>query len=138
MNDFLDSATAAGDLALEAFKQTIDEATREYAVKVTDNVNAQHVDTGALAASFTVEPVTDRGSKFYGHRAEFKGDNQRGVPFQKIANVLNYGRPAKKTRAGRAYGAIAGSNFIGEAIRRLRGLDYRINQNIENTIKDIT
>ena len=134
MNDYLKSLENLGDEAIDAFKKTIDDAVDTYNVNISPEIP---YNSGELKASFTVEEDR-RGSKYYGYKAYFKGENSDGQPFEKIANVLNYGRKAGETKSGRKYGAITGTHFITNAIRNLKGLNDRINENIDAVLKEKT
>jgi hypothetical protein len=135
MNDYLESISDLGDEVFDVFKKTIDEAAQQYEQDIVPGIPSG--ETKGLAASFTVEKEL-KGSKWYGYKAEFKGENERGDPYQKIANVLNYGRPAGTSRSGRGYGAITGTHFITNAVSKLQGLSERINENIDNVLRERT
>ena len=63
--------------------------------------------------------------KWYGYSVEFQGQNRKGVPYQKIANILNYGTSYVK-----------GTRFINKAIRNLKDMDDRIYERFKNKIKE--
>ena len=81
--------------------------------------------TGGLARSLIKAKCTVR-KNWYGYRIEFEGDDPKGVPYQKIANILNYGTSNFK-----------GTRFMTKAIRKLRGMDDRIFERFENKIDEI-
>ena len=50
--------------------------------------------------------------------------NRKGIPYQKIANILNYGSST-----------IKGTRFINKAIRNLKDMDARIYERFQKKIK---
>lgn len=121
LSEFLTDALEIGEAAEQAFKSVIDEEVQGYESRITKSVP---IKTGGLKASFTIKREQGRRN-WYGYSAEFEGEAPNGEPYQKIANVLNYGRPA-----GENGGAITGTFFISRTIRRLKGLDERIEARI--------
>ena len=81
--------------------------------------------TGALARSLIKANCTVRRN-WYGYRIEFEGENEDGIPFQKIANILNFGSST-----------IKGTRFITKAIRKLRGMDQRILERYEKMADEV-
>ena len=79
-------------------------------------------------SSFNLTRI-DRGKGWYGYEAEFVGVSPEGVPYQKIANMLNYGREAGSD-ANHKWGAISGTHFISVAVKKLKGMDDRIEARI--------
>ena len=134
MEDYLNSFDNIGDLALEEFKEVIKDAVSDYFTNVQKWTPRQ---TGELVKSLVVEEIRDQ-YKYYGFNVYFKGENSEGQSFQKIANVLNYGRPAGVSSTGRAYPAIAGRYFISNSIKKLRGLDKRIEIAINKKLSEVT
>ena len=133
MSEFLNDLNTLGDLAVQVGHQVIDEEVAAFAQRVTE---ATPVDKGDLKRSFKVQRLL-KGSKWYGYSASFEGENKEGEPYEKIANILNYGREAGDFSAnGRSgkYGAIAGTFFVTKAIKRLKGLSWRIEARIEGEI----
>jgi len=117
LNDFLNELTEGGkvdigETYIASVKAVIDDAVDSYGVFIKDTVP---VDTGELKNSFVIEKIENR-KNWYGYNAEFKGIAKNGTPYQKIANILNYGVPGK----------FAGTYFITRAIRRLKGMDQKI------------
>ena len=134
MNDYLNSFYNIGDLALDEFKAVIKDAVNDYFINVQKWTPRK---TSELVQSLVVEEIKDQ-YKFYGFNVYFKGENSEGQSYQKIANVLNYGRAAGVSSTGRAYPAIAGRYFISNAIKRLRGLDKRIEIAIDKKLSEVT
>ena len=75
-------------------------------------------DTGGLKASLTKTKIQENNR--YGYRLEYEGNNPKGVPYAKIANVLNSGTSTIKPK-----------RFIRKAVRKLRGLDDRATNRFE-------
>ena len=79
--------------------------------------------TGGLARSLNVSKIdTD---KRYGYKLEYEGENEDGVPYAKITNILNSGSNTIKPR-----------RFITQAVKRLKGLDDRAAQRFEEKLKN--
>lgn len=116
MSEFLNSVSSAASKARKIGEQVIDTEVQQFSGNVEPRIP---VDTGGLKASYTVEKDTSR-KNWYGYNVEFKGNAPNGEPYQKIANILNYGTPH-----------IAGTFFITNAVKRLKGLTDRINARIE-------
>lgn len=105
----------------QALQSVVDEEVKAY----ENNIRAATpVRTGGLQNSLKVSRDSSK-SGWYGYNVEFEGNAPNGEPYQKIANVLNYGKPADEHS-----GAIAGSHFITKAIGRLKGMDDRIEARI--------
>lgn len=134
MDDYLNSFDHIGDLALEEFKAVIKEAVTDYFTNVQKWTPQR---TGELVKSLVVEEIRDQ-YKYYGYNVYFKGEDSNGQSYQKIANVLNYGRAAGVSSTGRAYPAIAGRYFISNAIKQLKGLDKRIEIAIDKKLSEVT
>lgn len=124
LSDYMDGLLDLGDAAVEAAKSVIDTEVAEYSKNVESKIP---VKTGGLKASFSTTKVTDRGRNYYGSDVSFNGNAPNGEPYQKIANVLNYGDEHH-----------AGTQFVSNAIRKLKGMDDRINARIEEEISKRT
>jgi len=61
---------------------------------------------------------------WYGYLVSFAGEDKDGTPYEKIANILNYGTSTIKPL-----------RFIDKAIRNLKGLDERAMVRYEGKIK---
>lgn len=114
-----------GNEATQAAKEVIDEEAQRFATTIRDKTP---VRTGGLAAAFKLAKI-NAGRNWYGYSAEFEGASPDGTPYQKIANILNYG-----TAAGDGHGAIAGSHFISAATSKLKGMDDRIEARIASKL----
>jgi len=138
--DMLNKYTAKVDQVIPIVKEEIDKAAEQVKRDIDNGVRAEHYQTGELASSLTISPLASNdkpNAKKYGYEIEFKGENAHGVPYAKIANILNYGRDAfEGSKTKKAYGGIEGSHFIDEAIRPLKGLTKRISERIEKHLLD--
>lgn len=118
--EYLDNLKDLGDVALNAAHAVIDTEIAQFKKRVVSKTPVG--PTGGLKASLNFSRITDRGSSYYGQEAIFEGNAPNGEPYEKIANVLNYG-----TKDGR----ITGTQFVSNAIRYLKGMDERIEARIE-------
>ena len=119
LHDYLESVGNMAGKSKEVIKQQVDieaEALREQLARTTPR------RYGDLVRSLSKVEVTNRHN-WYGWRIEFVGNNKNGVPFQKIANILNFGSST-----------IKGKRFISKAIRILRGMDDRIAKRFEQEV----
>jgi len=120
--EYFEKLETLGDMAVEAIKETIDEE----AAKVESEIKSGTPQgaTGGLARSMTRVKI-DNGKK-YGYRLEYEGSNENGVPYAKIANILNSGTSTVKPL-----------RFITKAVKKLKGLDGRAAQKFEDKTKKI-
>ena len=102
---------------LKVITEEIDKAATDVYdyLKATTPIGA----SGGLNKSLKKKKSTRKN--YYGYDIIYEGEDSKGVPYQKIANILNYG-----TKDGR----LAPKYFIARAQRRLRGLDDKINEKI--------
>ena len=117
LNEYLETLSSGGKVDIgqtyiNSLKKEIDRAIGEFSDFVSPEIP---VETGGLKKSFKITKITTKRN-WYGYRAEFEGNAPNGQPYEKIANVLNYGSPGK----------MAGKFFITRAVRRLKGLDDKI------------
>ena len=115
--EFMDSIGTTANTATDAIKHQIDieaEVFREALAKTVPKGK-----TKGLLKSLTKAQVTTR-KNWYGYEITFAGSDKHGTPYQKIANILNYGSST-----------IKGTRFISRAIRKLRGMDDRIFERFE-------
>lgn len=117
MGDFLDSIGDLGVVARKTAEGVIDTEAEGFRKQVEPRIP---VDTGGLKESFTLEKCNDSGKDWYGYRAGFDGNTPRGEPYEKIANIQNYGNSR-----------VAGTHFVTKAIKKLKGMDDRIEARIE-------
>lgn len=107
--DYFERLQKVGDIAVEAIKEQIDIETDRVERDLMDNTPE---NTGGLKASFIKTKIKE--SNRYGYRLEYIGNNPKGVPYAKIANILNSGTSTIKPK-----------RFIRKAVRKLKGLDDR-------------
>lgn len=119
LEKYLQSLSACGDLAIEATKEVIDKECEEL---FTDIKQGTPVDTGGLASSLTKVKVTARGR--YGYSIDYDGYNDQGIAYSKIGRSLNKGRNGR-----------TGTRHIDKAVRKLKGLDDRINDNFNEKLE---
>ena len=122
LNDYLESVGKIGNKSKEAIKEQVDI---EAEVVRAELERTAPRDTGGLVRSLIKAKCTVRRN-WYGYRIEFEGEDPKGVPYQRIANILNYGSST-----------IKGTRFIAKAIRKLRGMDERIAERFENRANEI-
>ena len=116
LNDYLESVGTLGDKGKQAIKEQVDI---EAEVVRAELARTAPRNSGGLVQSLLKAPCQVRRN-WYGYRIEFQGKNEHGEPYQKIANILNYGTSN-----------FQGTRFISKAIRKLRGMDDRIAQRFE-------
>ena len=124
MGDFLDSIGDLGTVARKTAEGVIDTEAEGFRKQVEPRIP---VDTGGLKESFTLEKCNDSGKDWYGYRAGFDGNTPRGEPYEKIANIQNYGNSR-----------VAGTLFVTKAIKKLKGMDDRIEARIEAEVSKRT
>lgn len=124
MGDFLDSIGDLGTVARKTAEGVIDTEAEGFRKQVEPRIP---VDTGGLKESFTLEKCNDSGKDWYGYRAGFDGNTPRGEPYEKIANIQNYGNSR-----------VAGAHFVTKAIKKLKGMDDRIEARIEAEVSKRT
>ena len=112
LSDYFESLGKKSEMAIEALQEQIDIEADEFR-KALEQTAPKGATLGLLNSLRKTKLVARR--QWYGYSVEFEGANRNGVPYQKIANILNYGTSHVK-----------GSRFISRAIRRLKGMDERI------------
>jgi HK97 gp10 family phage protein len=120
--DYLEKLETLGDLAVAAIKEQIDIEAAAVESALRDTTPK---DSGGLAASLTRTDIDT--PKRYGKRLEYEGENSEGVPYAKIANILNSGTSSVKPR-----------RFVTKAVKKLKGLDNRAARRFEEKAKNIT
>lgn len=78
----------------------------------SDLIDNTPQNTGGLKASLKRSSISECNR--YGYRLEYEGNAPDGIPYDKIANILNHGTSIIKPR-----------RFITKAVRKLKGLDDR-------------
>ena len=124
MNKYVEEVlNNVGDISIESVKKAVDDASKTF---YKDVINAAPVKTGGLQKSFIQEDIST--PDFYGNINTFKGSDPSGVPYEKIANILNYG-----TKDGK----INPTYFYTKAIRKLKSIDKNINKIYEEKLKEL-
>jgi len=121
LNDYFESLGKKSEMAVEALQEQIDIEAEE--IRKELEATAPKGATLGLLNSLTKVRLTAR-KEWYGYSVTFEGKNRRGEPYQKLANILNYGTSH-----------IQGTRFISRAIRNLRGMDARIAERFSNKTK---
>lgn len=121
-----------GEKTKEAIQEEVDKFSNEFQKDIETYLPKK---SGGLLKSFTKtkQPRID----WYGYNFEFKGENKDKVPYEKIANTLNYGRQAGTSKTGRKYATIMPKRFIEKAVRKLKKLDPAIIENFETKMQEL-
>lgn len=127
MNDLFEEISDAVGDSKEAAKAQIDDEAKDFKSRIIKGIP---VKTGGLKGSFTFEKQ-NKEKDYYGYSSGFAGESPTGEPYEKIANVLNYGRKERK-------GTFAGTFFVSKAVRKLKGMDARIAARIDAHLKKRT
>lgn len=120
LGEYFTKLGKVGGIAVESLKEQIDIETEAVEKSLIDNTPHK---TGGLKESLRKTKI-DSGNNRYGYRLEYEGNNSKGVPYAKIANVLNSGTSTIKPK-----------RFIRKAVRKLRGLDDRATNRFEGKLK---
>lgn len=121
LTEYFEELADFGDLAVQAVQEQIDIEVEKLMTQL--EATTPRGKTWGLVNSLRQSRIVARRN-WYGYSIEFVGENSKGVPYQKIANILNYGT---------SY--IKGTRFITKAIHNLKGMDDRINERFKNKIK---
>jgi len=121
LTDYFESIRKYGDKAIEVIQEQIDIEAE--IVRAELEKDAPKGATLGLLRSLTKVKITARRN-WYGYSVTFEGKNERGEPYQKLANILNYGTST-----------IKGTRFISRAIHKLKGMDDRIAERFRNKIE---
>lgn len=119
--EYFEQIAEFGDYAIEALQEQIDIEV-ENLMKQLESSTPRGQTLGLLNSLRKSRIVAKKN--WYGYAVEFVGKNPKGVPYQKIANILNYGTST-----------IKGTRFITKAIHNLRGMDDRIYSRFKKKIK---
>ena len=120
--DYFEKLENLGDMAVEAVKEQVDIESDRTESEIRDGT--PEGKTGGLVRSLNRTKIDT--PKKYGYRMEYEGENTDGVPYAKIANILNSGSSTVKPR-----------RFIFKAVKKLKGLDDRAAQRFEEKTKNI-
>lgn len=121
LQEYFNEIADYGELAIEAVQEQIDYEVDKL-IKELEESTPRGQTLGLLNSLRRTKVVARRN--WYGYRIEFEGENRKGVPYQAIANILNYGTST-----------IRGTRFINRAIRNLKGMDDRIYERFQRKIK---
>ena len=108
-----------GPAAVEATKEIIDEISQVY---FDELLKTTPISTGGLKDSLIKKPI--RSNLRYGYTIEYDGYNEKGVPYQYIANSLNKG----------SNGQLA-TRHIDRARKKLKNIDLKIHQKWKSKIE---
>lgn len=120
-----------GEVSQQAIQEEVDKFSDQFEKDLRDAIPQR---TGGLLKSLI--KVKEPREKWYGYNFEFVGVNENGVPYEKIANVLNYGRPAG-FKNNVKFGEITPRKFIYKAVRKLKKLDKAIVENYETKMQEL-
>lgn len=118
--EYFEQISEFGDFAIEAIQEQIDLEV-ERLIKELEATTPKGATLGLLN-SLRHSKITAKYN-WYGYSVEFEGENRKGVPYQKIANILNYGSST-----------IKGTRFINKAIHNLKDMDDRIYERFQTKI----
>ena len=120
LKEYFDEIGSYGELAVEAIQEQVDIEVHKLVLQL--EATTPKGATLGLLNSLRNAKITTRKS-WYGYYVEFEGQNRKGVPYQRIANILNYGT---------SY--IKGTRFVTKAIHNLKGMDQRIYERFKKKI----
>ena len=125
LQDYINThLVAVGKAAYEAIQEVVTEEAQRCYEEIKEETPER---TGGLKASLEIEKVDDNNNSRYGYKIDYKGYDSKGVAYSYIGRSLNKGTsriPAKK--------------HIDKAVRKLKGMDDRINQRfIEKVDKEV-
>lgn len=118
--EYFEEVSEFGNLAIEAIQEQIDIET-EKLVRQLEETTPRGRTLGLLNSLRKSRIVAKHN--WYGYSVEFEGEDRKGTPYQKIANILNYGTST-----------IKGTRFINKAIRNLKDMDERIYERFQKKI----
>jgi len=121
LSEYFTALSQKSEQAIEAIGQQIDIEAE--VIRQELEQTAPRGATLGLLGSLTKLKLTAR-REWYGYSVTFEGKNSKGEPYQKIANILNYGTSN-----------VQGTRFISRAIRNLKGMDDRIAKRFDEKLK---
>ncbi len=121
LEEYFNNIGTFGDKALEAVKEQIDIEVNKLILQL-ESTTPRGATLGLLNSLRNSKITAKRN--WYGYSVEFVGQDRKGVPYQKIANILNYGTSF-----------IKGTRFITKAIHNLKNMDERIYERFQTKIK---
>lgn len=121
LEEYFNNIGTFGDKAIEAVKEQIDIEVNKLILQL-ESTTPRGATLGLLNSLRNSKITAKRN--WYGYSVEFVGQDRKGVPYQKIANILNYGTSF-----------IKGTRFITKAIHNLKNMDERIYERFQTKIK---
>lgn len=121
LEEYFNNIGTFGDKAIEAVKEQIDIEVNKLILQL-ESTTPRGATLGLLNSLRNSRITAKRN--WYGYSVEFVGQDRKGVPYQKIANILNYGTSF-----------IKGTRFITKAIHNLKNMDQRIYERFQTKIK---
>ena len=121
LEEYFNNIGTFGDKAIEAVKEQIDIEVNKLILQL-ESTTPRGATLGLLNSLRNSRITAKRN--WYGYSVEFVGQDRKGVPYQKIANILNYGTSF-----------IKGTRFITKAIHNLKNMDERIYERCQTKIK---
>lgn len=121
LEEYFNNIGTFGDKAIEAVKEQIDIEVNKLILQL-ESTTPRGATLGLLNSLRNSRITAKRN--WYGYSVEFVGQDRKGVPYQKIANILNYGTSF-----------IKGTRFITKAIHNLKNMDERIYERFRTKIK---
>ena len=121
LEEYFNNIGTFGDKAIEAVKEQIDIEVNKLVLQL-ESTTPRGATLGLLNSLKNSRITAKRN--WYGYSVEFVGQDRKGVPYQKIANILNYGTSF-----------IKGTRFITKAIHNLKNMDERIYERFQTKIK---
>ena len=121
LEEYFNNIGTFGEKAIEAVKEQIDIEVNKLVLQL-ESTTPRGATLGLLN-SLSNSKITAKRN-WYGYSVEFVGQDRKGVPYQKIANILNYGTSF-----------IKGTRFITKEIHNLKNMDERIYERFQTKIK---
>lgn len=115
----------ANEIMAKVATESTEKILKEYSEKFFEKLRSlAPVDTGALVKSLIIEPYKSKGINDgkTGYVITFDGYDEKGRPFQLIANSLNRGYTTKSGKI------VSGSHFIDKCLTMLKRIDEDINK----------
>ena len=121
LEEYFNNIGTFGEKAIEAVKEQIDIEVNKLILQL-ESTTPRGATLGLLNSLRNSKITAKRN--WYGYSVEFVGQDRKGTPYQKIANILNYGTSF-----------IKGTRFITKAIHNLKNMDERIYERFQIKIR---
>ena len=125
MAEWTEYFAKANETIAKAATESTEKILKEYSEMFFEKLKSlTPIDTGALAKSLIIEPYKPKGVSDgkVGYVITFDGYDEKGRPFQLIANSLNRGYTTKNGKL------VSGSHFVDKCLTMLKGIDEDINK----------